>query len=454
MNDKEAESIAQRYIDINRDDDLWKDNNPRLWEVTSLYMEKTIPSYMEYSVICDRNPECWYIIVNVDGDDVDIPIASPSDSAPSKILTSKSWDKKENLHFFYFWPFDIYSKNTITGQVNTINPQDDFMIDDAEFEKMNEHEKELIQKEQKEFLDIKLQGHISYWEEYRNSDALKHVKEYIHTYNIVPFGNPGTEDKNGWRYVKWQSAWSTCNSRIPCYEQFEYDYETWYTNKCASGCSPVAAAMIFAYHDKENNYPNLFQDTVAPMKNKKTYPWPWDPDINPRTVIDEIRWHMHTTCSISFRYPNKPRWGSTYGYDMPNGIQYAKDNGYPWSTSWLITSQSQILPRIEQEINNGRPLLINIVTRRWDWAAQPDINPLDTNRKNSWHTVVWYGYNKNSNATIPNQVRINAGWGNGLHSNSNISLFNITNIDLSDPAYSSWVYPTITESVVWYIINQ
>gem|GEM_PF-1969461 len=79
------------------------------------------------------------------------------------------------------------------------------MIDDAELEKMSNEEKNIflqIQREQKDFLKIKLQGHIFYWEEYRNSDAMQYVKDYIRTYNIVPFGSPGTEDINGWRYVK------------------------------------------------------------------------------------------------------------------------------------------------------------------------------------------------------------------------------------------------------------
>gem|GEM_PF-3733357 len=41
-------------------------------------------------------------MVNVDGDDVNIPKASTSDYPASKILADKSGTKKEDLDFFYF----------------------------------------------------------------------------------------------------------------------------------------------------------------------------------------------------------------------------------------------------------------------------------------------------------------------------------------------------------------
>jgi len=71
--------------------------------------------------------------------------------------------------------------------------------------------------------------------------------------------------------------------------------------------------------------------------------------------------------------------------------------------------------------------------------------------ENNKEDIVWYGYR-----TLPyiNPVRMNAAWGNGYHSNSNMSLFHITNIDLSDPVYASEVETTIAVSAVWYKIQQ
>jgi len=448
-----GKNIAQQYLESHKNDDFWENNSPKLWEWTPLYMEKTTPSYFEYQVICERNIDCGFIIVNIDWDDVDIPIASPSDIPPTKILVNKSWDIKENSKFYYFGIFEIYSKHIITGQVQSIDPQYDFTVHNEDWEKMTNKEKEdveNIQKEIEDFLLIKLLGHIKYWDTYRDSENFRKIKNNIQKYNILWL--PWFEDDNNtnWRYVKWINS-TDCVSRIPCYQQFDYNYQWIFDKKCKSWCSPVAAAMIFAYHDKEYNYSNLFQDTVAPMKNKKTYYW-WDPNINPKTVIDEIRWYMDTYCVIDFRRPNNTRWGATLYEKIPQGIKFAQNNWYPWSQSWQTFIQSEIYPRIQQEINNGRPLLLNIDTKWYDSWAKPNINPLDTYWKTTWHTIVWYGYKKINNTSY--QVRINAGWGDQFYSNINISLFNITNIDLSDPEYSTYSYPTITNNVVWYHISQ
>jgi len=83
VNYEEAEKIAQEFITANLWNEFWKDEIPTLWEWTPMYMEKNVPSYVEYIVTCERNPQCWFIIVNVDGDDVSIPVASPSDIPPS-----------------------------------------------------------------------------------------------------------------------------------------------------------------------------------------------------------------------------------------------------------------------------------------------------------------------------------------------------------------------------------
>jgi len=446
----DGKKIAQQYLDSNKNDDFWKDNSPRLWESTPLYMEKETPSYFEYSVICDRNIDCGFIIVNVDWDDIDIPVASPSDIPPSQTLTQKSGTNKKELQFFYFSPFDIYSKNSVTGQINAINPQDNPMEEDI-FENITKEKQEIQKKEQEEFLKIKFLWHMQYWKEYRNSDNFQKIKENIQKYSITPSGSPGTEVKNGWKYVKWTNS-SDCNSRIPCYKQHWYTTylsENWAA--CYNWCSPVAAAMIFAYHDKELNYPELFKNKVAPMTNVSFYPWESQP--TPRGVIDEIRWLMWTQCYIDFRRPNDPKWGWTQPNNIPNGVVFAWNHWYPWSMSWIESIQSQIFPRITTEMNNGRPLLINIYTKWKDSWAQPNIHPLDTVRKDSGHTVVGYGYKMNNNSGVPNQVRINAPWGSGNYSNLSISLFNITNIDLSDPDYSLYTFPTITRSVVWYHIN-
>jgi hypothetical protein len=77
------------------------------------------------------------VLVNVDGDDVAVPIASPSGVGPGKILTAKiknsetnsiksskilASKEKEDIKLYYFSPFDQYAQNQNTQEVVAIDP--------------------------------------------------------------------------------------------------------------------------------------------------------------------------------------------------------------------------------------------------------------------------------------------------------------------------------------------
>gem|GEM_PF-6941095 len=64
------------------------------------------------------------------------------------------------------------------------------------------------------------------------------------------------------------------------------------------------------------------------MTNSQNYYWPFN-NPNMKNAIDAIRWHMDTECQIHANNPTATRGGSTYEYKTPNGIQFAKNNGYP-----------------------------------------------------------------------------------------------------------------------------
>lgn len=63
---------------------------------------------------CDDNPNCGWIIVNIDGDDVAIPAASTQGSANFELLDAKLDDAlnkpgrgaKKARQLYYFSPFD------------------------------------------------------------------------------------------------------------------------------------------------------------------------------------------------------------------------------------------------------------------------------------------------------------------------------------------------------------
>jgi len=371
--------IAEQYLESNKNDDFWENNSPRLWEWTPLYMEKDVPSYIEYEVICEKNTDCWYIIVNVDWDDVDIPIASKSDTPPTQILRKKSRTNKEELHFFYLSPFDIYSQNKITRQINAIDPQIDPIEAEEILDDMTEEEKAQTRKyiwEQKKNISQWFKNQLQQIKAYKQSDEFQKFKEQLQEYT------PQYTDFYGWRYVESPNmSFPSCNSRVPCYKQFSYQY--WSTD-CKSWCSPVAAAIIFGYHDR-NTKPKLMPNAVAEMSNQQYTP------ANICTMIDEIRWHMNTTCS-------NWQWGTTDS-NVAQGIKYAQQHGYPSS---YYDYYNNTTPIYTWEIDSNRPFLVNMKRPNPAWYPwAPSTIP-----KKFWHTAVVYGY-KIGNSS---QVAVNVWW--------------------------------------------
>jgi len=392
-NEDNGKNIAQQYLESNKNDDFWKDNSPRLWEATPLYMEKEIPSYFEYRVVCERNKDCGYIVVNVDGDDVPVPTSSPTDIPPSQILTQKSGTNKEELQFYYFGIFDVYVKNILTQQINAIDPQIDPTEKNEIIIDMKEEDKKQVQefiKEQQKKLPQIFSQKLQDWKEYKQTDTFKYYKSQIieNTYWYT-IQSPGTEVKNGWKYVKWQSS-SDCNSRIPCYEQYTYWYS--WQGFCASWCSPVAAAMIFWYYDKEKIYPNLFPGILAPMTNTSGS-WFWQ-DATMKNAIDEIRGYMGTEC-----YDGE--WGTNWNR-VQDGIKFAENHWYPLSYPQYVNTylSSPVSWIFTDEIDAGRPLILQL----------------------TWHDVVLYGYSLSNHYN----VRINAGWWNGEYSNKDVNILWMT----------------------------
>jgi len=424
VNYDEAEKMAQRYLEMNKYDDLWENNSPRLWEATPLFMEKEIPSYVEYSVSCERNSQCWFIVVNIDGDDVDIPVASPSDIPPSQRLLDKSWAEKQELQFYYFGPFDIYSKNQITGQINAIDPQKDpIEEEDDNLKDLTPEEREQVLKmitEKQEQLPENFKKQFDFWQKYKLSQEFQQAKKYIEDYDFTSTAFPESVDVWNWKYVKTYNSSPGCSSRVPCYKQYNYFYKWWW---CDSWCSPVAAAIIFGYHDRVGNYPNLLPNYVAPVTNSKNSP------IQIVDMIDNIRSYMGTFC-VSGTWLTTPD-------GMVNAVNFLRHHvGYAYAQSWAVYGhQWPTSMKIFEEISEGRPLMLNM---HQIGVSQPE-----------WHSVVVYWYQKVSTNDLIHTVRINAGWGNNNDSNTAINLINITNLQF-DPNDNS---VKTTHSVVWYNIN-
>jgi len=410
--DEEGRNIAQKYIDENRDGFFWKDNTPTLWEWTPFFMEKETPSYIEYQVHCSSTPNCWFIIVNVDGDDVEIPALSHSDTPPSIILAQKSKTRIDALQFYYFSPLSLFARNTLDESIFAVDPQIDPRESDFDPKLGDKKIQEMIESQRKNLPSI-FQSYLQAITEYKQSDDFQTWKQNIwqpvENMNIpeyIPTGN--TQDIGSMRYLKGLYDFETCHSIVPCYRQFWYLYEN-DTKVCWSGCTPVAAAIVYAYHQR-NDYPWL-SSSPLPMINEEYY----QPT---RDLIDDLRGYMETFCGdiTGDDDTNIHPW-STYWHKIWRGIQYAWYHGYTdaYPTNipiWWTVDIPTLFNDIKWFIVAGNPIIMSV--------KNPNVV--------AGHSVVVYGYaidTSNWNYSIV----LNAGWwdDNFSHEVINLSGFSFSN---------------------------
>lgn len=397
-----AKKIANEYIRNSSFDENWQDQNPTLsWEGKYFYTESETPSYIEFKVSCDKNPDCGFIMVNFDGDDVAIPIASTSENTPSEVLAAKNESKIEENRLYYFSPFEQYAENNRNGNIASIDPQDDFWFEISENEKFSLEE---VKTKKNNTLKEKIESNKKEAKIFKESVKFKEIKKELkekkqtNGKEEVSFKYLGsamawwTETIWNSTYIIWSST-SNCNSRVPCYTQFSYNYSWW---TCLSGCSPTAVAMLFWYHDRVWNYPNLVPWTATDyIINSST-----NTDIT--NMINSVRLSMWTYCSSSWGWAtpsNQIWWALAY----PKSKWYINTQAY-----YGVWTPSQLLNIIKSEINNGNPIIINTIP----------------------HTIVVYWYN---HTTWSQMVRANYWWWNGSFSNIDI---NINSINVKGTNYT------------------
>lgn len=135
LNYQRGKELAEKYIKNSLDDELWKNNNPQITKETFFYTDnEKKASYIEFKVSCNNKKDCGFIIVNIDWDDVAIPIASPEWIWPSEILLLQMSPNSKNYtndnKFYYFSPFEQYIENKKTKEIFSINKEEniDFQI--------------------------------------------------------------------------------------------------------------------------------------------------------------------------------------------------------------------------------------------------------------------------------------------------------------------------------------
>lgn len=377
-----AENLAVQYIENSLEDDSWKNNNPRIsWEWKYFYTDdEKNPSYIEFKISCDKTPDCWFIFVNTDWDDVAVPIASTTWNWPSEALIWQNIWNNENNKLYYFSPFEQYAENLETSEIVSINPMDnvDWILEqdvkltkEEKIEKKKNFNSKLIDRVKKAKIDAK---------NYKKSDDFKKSKEKIkdqilsvpeekfvmNNLNVAnaAYTNPWTS--NVFVPTSDLQSYATCSWRTPCYKQFQTTYN-WAT--CSSWCSPTAVWILFWYYDK-NWFWNLLYWT-APVTNT--------------TITNDM---IKTIWLLIWTHCNWNTW-DTNPENVKNAKQYAINKWYKNTTSSFSNSitTANVFTNVKTEINAGRPIVIHA--------------------KDPWHAIVWFWY---LNSTTLKVVRMNMWW--------------------------------------------
>lgn len=432
FNYNSAKNIAIDYIQNSSFDENWNWKNPTIsGEWKYFYTDSNNPSYIEFKVSCDNEPNCWFIMVNFDGNDVSIPVSSTSWNTPSEVLEFKNGNKNNN--FYYFSPFEQYAENEITWSVSSINPQDDEVLTNKTARSINIDNKSYKNNSLKEKLDNAKKES----KKFKNSQEFKKLKKELKE-NKLTVPNEEISFKvldmamaekyipnQKWyepvvasdAFVKWKNLW-WCWSRIPCYWQYLRNYNEANWVNCYVWCTPIAVAMIYGYYDN-NWFPNLIPTDTNFTNNLETI-----------ILADKIKNIIKTKCNSNWEW-------STIPSNIPLAIQYAKDKGYIKSTSNYISwNSASLFPLLKNEINNWRPVILNV-----QWIRQ---------WKDIWHSIVAYWYNSKST----NIIRVNMWWWEKATLKwINQNIYNYSNIDYNINAIYFWINTSPSSMITFNILK-
>ncbi|NDK07811.1 hypothetical protein EOM39_01025 [Candidatus Gracilibacteria bacterium] len=394
FNYESALGMANEYISNSSYDENWKDHNPQIVGKGKEFHtdDDNKVSYIEFKVSCDNNPDCGFVMVNFDGDDVTIPIASTSGNTPSEVLLAQNGGEEKDNKLYYFSPFDMYGENTKKDEISAIDPVENIDNQLNLDTKLTKEEKQEKRKTLKLALKEKISGMKQEVREYKNTKDFKEKRQELRnkkqaiskeevSYKILPLveyanAQAGSGTFGGSGYIAPSNAsntfvsglnYSGCNGKTPCYDQVRdvnYNGQT-----CAVGCVPTAYAIVFGYYDRKGTFPNLITGTAPNTRN---------------TTIDNLekllgQSYMSTVCDGDE--------GKTYETNgMSGAISYAKSKGYVNTIGTRFTTN--LFSNIKTEINASRPVILG----------------------NGSHAMVGYGY-YNTTDTSKQIIRLNLGYG-------------------------------------------
>lgn len=367
---KLARKTAKDYIEsLKPYDSHWKWNNPKLVGKPVPYYtdNSSTPISYEWKVKCSNTNDCGSIIVVVADNVARVMEAGTYGTANYERLGGGKETHKNKL--YYYSAFDQYIEST-SGNDTTVDAIDP----GKQLYKTSSERKDELKSRKDSVNSLRKSEKISFQE----TDTILTTSVPLVTSSIAPTSSLAvTAAAATVMDVQHMTPTTNCSSAVPCYDQFSQIYGT---GTCLSWCSPTAMAIIFWYYDRMGIFPNL-------IGNSSTLASDWIMDTSTINMVNIIRWHMKTKCSINGA-------GSTIATDIKLWMQYARTRGYTNSLDGTFTSAVPwvLFPKIRAEINGAKPLI----------ATFGD--------SSSAHSVIIFWYN-DTGVISTSQVHINYGWG-------------------------------------------
>ncbi|RAL57692.1 hypothetical protein BLD25_02055 [Candidatus Gracilibacteria bacterium GN02-872] len=334
-----TKEVANKYIqDASTFDYFWKGKNPKIVSEKLFYSgDENKPSYIEYKVSCDDRKDCGYVMVNLDGTDVDIPEASSVGQTPSEMMGEMSGKNSKN---YYFSVFEQFSENPETGEIGFINPDNEQLVEKASLntsysinsvnslsaksQNLGNNTSKLKEKLQKLKDEAKKEKPIN--------KPINTLNGIIKSSGVVPMndGRVTTPNPNSGAMVGDPIIDTYCLGYTPCYRQTYVKYDD--GKYRISGCVSTAFSILYGFYDR-NGKDKFFPGEVAPESN--TY------------SVQEIQRQLTSAL--------KTENGSTYEEGYQGGVNYL-NNIYPKTQEILRIND---LNQARAEIDNGRPFLMS-----------------------------------------------------------------------------------------------
>jgi hypothetical protein len=160
-------------------------------------------------------------------------------------------------------------------------------------------------------------------------------------------------------------------------------YKKWSNGNCFVGCTPIAAAIVFEYWDRDG-YPKMIG---SDSKNRSHSSETHDDVI---AALDALRVEMRTSC-------DSDGYGATHPNSIDDGVEsYARSRGYKKSTA--SNDKSSLWSAIKDEIDAGRPSMLTF-----------EYDDEKTGEERA-HTAVPYSY-IDSTTNSDDSICVRTGWG-------------------------------------------